>query len=161
MGWFSLGGRDNEHPDMGIYKQFMDSQYDAEVNYIRKLSAAKRRAGDWLNHGRSMRPMELSTNATADGVLLSGAWLSADGRQLLVTITTTKRNIPATASAMFDVARYGLTAEGRFGVWSLPLDGSAEHLLGTSESPVKIETSLAARDVALFRIAAVERDAVV
>jgi len=45
--------------------------------------------------------------------------------------------------------------------WSMPLDDSAEQLLSTSESPLKIEASLAARDVILFRIAAAKHEAFV
>jgi hypothetical protein len=35
LGWFSLGGRDNQQPPMGIYDQLMSPEYDAEIAYLR------------------------------------------------------------------------------------------------------------------------------
>jgi hypothetical protein len=41
MGWFSLIGRDNEKPNMGIYHKFMDPKHDQEIFYLNILSSAK------------------------------------------------------------------------------------------------------------------------
>jgi hypothetical protein len=38
MGWFSLIGRDNESPYMGIYNELMDPIHDQEIAYLNKLS---------------------------------------------------------------------------------------------------------------------------
>ena len=155
MGWFSLGGRDNQSPPMGIYDLLMSPQHDAEVAYLRALSQAKTTARDWFNHGRAMRPLDaLVINGTAAeveeevqeevrerasyGAVMSSTWLSADGKSLLVTFTTVKRATPATVSATIDVAQFpGLNSEeedeeeaagggGCFAVWWMPFDGAGQ-----------------------------------
>eukprot|EP01043_Picozoa_sp_COSAG02_P035835 COSAG02_NODE_2591_length_8466_cov_26.224095_6_plen_256_part_00 len=68
LGWFSLGGRDNQHPAMGIMVLLLDSDYDEEVFYLRSLSKAKHMAAPWFNHRRMMRPIELQLN-TSDNSL--------------------------------------------------------------------------------------------
>lgn len=67
LGWFSLGGRDNQHPAMGIHDLLMDGEYDDEVFYLRALSKAKRLAAPWFNHGRMMRPLTLKLNGSDSG----------------------------------------------------------------------------------------------
>ena len=67
LGWFSLGGRDNQHPSMGIHELLLDPAYDPEIFYLQALSAAKQLAAPWFNHGRMMRPLTLKLNQT-DGV---------------------------------------------------------------------------------------------
>ena len=39
----------------GIFDHLMDSQYDCEVEYLSKLSAAKQTGADFFNFGRAMR----------------------------------------------------------------------------------------------------------
>jgi hypothetical protein len=67
LGWFSLGGRDNQSPAMGVMEELMDPAYDSEVAYIKALSDHKTCAADWFNHGRAMRPLAMSVNGTAAG----------------------------------------------------------------------------------------------
>jgi len=59
LGWFSLIGRDNQAPYMGIYEELMDEKYDMEIEYLRKLSKAKRVANSYFLNGRSMRQLPL------------------------------------------------------------------------------------------------------
>ena len=53
MGWFSLGGRSNQNPPMGIFDQLMDHKYDDEIYYLQRLSKAKHTAQPWMLHGRA------------------------------------------------------------------------------------------------------------
>lgn len=64
MGWFSLGGRDNQVPYMGMYEALMDSKYDPEVDYLKLLSKAKRAGNNWIQEGRAMRELSLTVNGT-------------------------------------------------------------------------------------------------
>jgi hypothetical protein len=48
LGWFSLGGRDNQSPYMGMYETLMDTKYDPEINYLQLLMSAKRLLNEWL-----------------------------------------------------------------------------------------------------------------
>jgi hypothetical protein len=85
MGWFSLGGRDNQQPPMGVYDLLMSHMYDAEVAYLRALSRAKQIAARWFNFGRALRPLALAVNrtvaTTAAGVADADAasWPHGDG----------------------------------------------------------------------------------
>jgi hypothetical protein len=38
MGWFSLGGRDNQNPQMGIFDLLMSDQYTQEIIYLQSLA---------------------------------------------------------------------------------------------------------------------------
>lgn len=184
MGWFSLGGRDNEHPGMGIFELLMDPKYDAEILYLRRLSEAKLVAAEWFNHGRTMRPVDFDVNASSDavrvypqhhrshregakvgvafGALMSSAWLAADGRSLLVTATAVRRDVAVHAQARLDVRRYGLPADKRYEVERLPVDGAAVSSLGVFDGgAVDLDLALAARDVVLLRVAAVDASSIV
>lgn len=169
LGWFSLGpGSDG----MGIFDTLMHSDYDEEVHYLKLLSDAKIVAAEWFNHGRTMRPLELTLEDAGSltampehprsskerdrvglsfGSVLSSAWLSADDSSLLITVTTVKRDTPAKISAMVDLSQYGFphAAGQKFCIWSMP----AEEKLGTySGDAVQLDLSLAARDVAVLRV---------
>lgn len=177
MGWFSLGGRDNEHPPMGIHELLMDAEYDQEILYLRKLSQAKLVAKKWFNHGRVMRPLDLEVNASSSavqvfldhyrghkekevakvgiafGLVMSSAWLSSDERDLLLTLTTVQRDMPATVGVTLDVSRYGLKSDEQYDVRLMPVDGSPERSLGVFPgAAVRIRVALTARDVLLLRI---------
>ena len=65
MGWFSLGGRDNQQPPMGLFELLMSPAFDAEIDYLRTLSRGKQLAADWFNFGRAMRPLPVLVNATS------------------------------------------------------------------------------------------------
>ena len=64
LGWFSLGGRDNQSPPMGIYELLMDAAYDAEVAFLSLLSRTKLLLNPWLQHGRAMRELVVAVNGT-------------------------------------------------------------------------------------------------
>lgn len=166
MGWFSLGGRSNQNPAMGIVDELMDPKYDSEIFYLQALSKAKQTAKDWFNHGRAMRSLDLMLNGTRQalreedsfGAVMSSAWLSADSASLLVTVTTVKRYTPAVVSTTLDLTKFGFPGSGskKFDVWWMPTDGSGhEQHLGTYlGNEVKVKLSLGVRDVALVRIQA-------
>ena len=60
MGWFGLGRwetsaglpQENGPTVYGIYNEIMNQQYDPEVQYLRKLSSAKKIANPYFLHGR-------------------------------------------------------------------------------------------------------------
>ena len=136
LGWFSLGGRDNQNPAMGIYDLLLSHEYDDEIRYLKDLSVAKTTAKAWFNHGRAMRPLPIVVNGTTDGAgvvagavvgaaagavagsavegavagaVMSAAWLSEDGDALLLAITTIMRATPAQVTATIDAqGMYGL-----------------------------------------------------
>jgi len=60
MGWFSLVGVDGIEPDMAIYDKLMSSKYDAEIEYLRMLSSAKKVANSYFINGRAMRRLPLN-----------------------------------------------------------------------------------------------------
>eukprot|EP00466_Bigelowiella_natans_P008547 jgi/Bigna1/75549/fgenesh1_pg.35_\ len=152
MGWFSLGGRDNQSPPMGTFELMMDAQYDAEMSYLRSLSNAKLAAGSWFNHGRVMRPLELEIKmggedvgrheahlrthprssklpdkaGLAFGPVMSSAWLSARNDSLLIVLTSVKRDASRVEiSGKLDMARYGFGTAAmskRFAVSPLPVE---------------------------------------
>ena len=72
MGWFSLGGRSN-CPDYALFDLLMDTTYDPEVDYLARLSSAKRKAQEWLVHGRAMRSVDLIINGTSKDGGMRGA----------------------------------------------------------------------------------------
>jgi len=181
LGWFSLGGRDNQVPPMGIYDLLMSPSVDTEIAYLRTLSRAKQLAADWFNFGRAMRPVPLSVNQTgsisrrplhprssrdlehvgvAFGAVMSSTWLAADSQSLLVTITTVKRATPASVHASIDVREYGfptVSPNDRFDVFGMDVgDRSAGpwRKLGTfSAATVTIRSTLGVRAVVLLKIA--------
>ena len=65
IGWFSLGGRNNQVPPMGLYDLLMDEEYDQEIAYLQLLSTTRRTLTKWLVHGRAMRYVHLSVNGSA------------------------------------------------------------------------------------------------
>eukprot|EP00927_Polykrikos_kofoidii_P017927 TRINITY_DN18226_c0_g1_i1.p1 TRINITY_DN18226_c0_g1~~TRINITY_DN18226_c0_g1_i1.p1 ORF type:complete len:794 (+),score=114.91 TRINITY_DN18226_c0_g1_i1:108-2489(+) len=177
LGWFSLGGRDNQDPPMGIYENLMNSKYDAEVDYLRYLSRAKRLAAPWFHHGRAMRSLQLKLNVSSGGhtavtfqklnhprsskepqlsgvsfgSVMSSAWLAHDGTSLLVTVTTVQRHVPAQVTAELDLRDYGFPAAvgKRFAL----IDHESSRWLGVYDGvAVRINVELKARDVALLRI---------
>ena len=160
MGWFSLGGRDNQDPPMGMFDLLMDPEYDAEITYLRTLSRAKQLAADWLNFGRAMRPLPIVLNQTqgrggvrrtshprssrdehaprglAYGDVLGSTWLAADDSNLLITMTTIKRATPASVQCTIDARAYGFVAaaaDDEFDVFYMavgPSFATAWHQLG-------------------------------
>ena len=59
LGWFSLGGRDNQVPYMGMYEAMMDSRHAPEISYLKELMSAKRSLRNWLQNGQAMREVPL------------------------------------------------------------------------------------------------------
>merc|ERR1712048_621838 len=102
----------------------MDSSHDDEIAYLRKLSEAKLVGQKWFNHGRVMRPLDLDLDldstasasvqvyphhhrsnregakvGIAFGLVMSSAWLSADEKELMITLTAVKRDTPVAVKA--------------------------------------------------------------
>ena len=137
LGWFSLGGRSN-HPQNHIFDLLMDTEYNAEILYLQRLSSAKSVAADYFNHGSALRDLKLKINGTNDHVtvtrlpnhprghgsheggskndvtglifpaVMSSAWRSMDGDSVLVTITTVMRDVPAEIDIVLDLEMYGI-----------------------------------------------------
>ena len=132
MGWFSLGGRDNQNPAMGLFELLMSESYDSEISFLRALSSAKQVSNPWMNHGRALRALPL----VVDGVGLAevagavapvhprsgrdaghlglvyspvdqSAWLSEAGDSILATFTTVKRSTAHHISLTIDAAKFG------------------------------------------------------
>jgi len=64
LGWFSLGGRTNQDPYMGMYELLISTNFDPEISFLRKLSKAKLLASEWLTFGRTMRSVPLRINGS-------------------------------------------------------------------------------------------------
>jgi len=177
MGWFSLGGRDNQDPPMGIYELLMSSKYDPEIEYLRTLSAAKLEAASWLNFGRALRSLPLLVNQSATprsisvgghlrasrdlsivGLtyepVMSSAWLSGDGKSMLVILTTVKRHGSAQVTCDLNMGAYAFQAASSrsFSVVQLLGEGRERKLGRYSGDAVKIDVSLMPRSVVLIRI---------
>eukprot|EP00750_Incisomonas_marina_P005018 INCI13567.1.p1 GENE.INCI13567.1~~INCI13567.1.p1 ORF type:complete len:906 (-),score=144.86 INCI13567.1:122-2659(-) len=205
MGWFSLGGTQYP-PPMGIFDHLMDSQYDCEVEYLSKLSAAKQTGADFFNFGRAMRPVDVAVNGTTSasacsqsgetyrrtavistslapvtrlgstfeyeaaspeavpsynlstvlfGAVMSSAWLDADGKALLVTVTTVPRDTPAHIQVVLDMTQYGFpeAVKNTFDVFSVEVGTGNKTLLNHFEGKdVNFSQSMEARSVSLFII---------
>lgn len=135
LGWFSLGGRDNQIPAMGIYEQLMNDSYIAEIDYLRLLAQSKMRINhDFLQHGRALRDVDVTINGTAQQprqttipqphaqkyrragspvkdfvyrAVMVQAWLSAKGDAVGIFITTVERGASALVGTQLDLTRYG------------------------------------------------------
>ena len=124
LGWFSLGGRDNQSPPMGIYGQLMDAQFDTEVAFLSHLARTKLLLNPWLQHGRAMREFDVSVNATKMAKQTAALARGAPQRRL-----TGDRTTDAAASAVLtDGVTFGavLTA-----AWLAP-DGNSLLLLAVT-----------------------------
>jgi hypothetical protein len=82
LGWFSLGGRNNQSPPMGIYELLMDAAYDPEVAFLSLLSRTKLLLNPWLQHGRAMRELSVAVNGTLAPRLPSTTVAAAQRRHL-------------------------------------------------------------------------------
>lgn len=125
LGWFSLGGRNNQNPPMGIIDQLLDPAHDPEIAYLKTLAAVRLQAADFVVHGRAMRDLPLKVNGTsmtarhhpsvvrqsrdpAAPVGLSynpvacSTWLSADISTLGILISPVERN--ATVHVSFEIS---------------------------------------------------------
>ena len=73
MGWFSLGGRSNQVPYMGIYEQLLSPTYDPEIALLQRLAARKVLANPWLQDGSHMRELPLSVSLLDDAAAAAAA----------------------------------------------------------------------------------------
>eukprot|EP01064_Diplonema_japonicum_P011219 TRINITY_DN18489_c2_g1_i2.p1 TRINITY_DN18489_c2_g1~~TRINITY_DN18489_c2_g1_i2.p1 ORF type:complete len:866 (+),score=204.82 TRINITY_DN18489_c2_g1_i2:107-2704(+) len=64
LGWFSMGGRNNQNPPMGIIEYLLDDQYTPEIQYLKALSDAKLLSNPWTTDGRPTRDLVLKTTST-------------------------------------------------------------------------------------------------
>ena len=108
LGWFSLIGRNNEHPEVGLLAPMMNPQHDPEIAYLRTLSDARLLAIDYLWDGRTSRDLELAVNATSTHSVGSAGFLDKDGATVLFLVTNTER------AASYS---YTLTAHPDLFVW--------------------------------------------
>eukprot|EP01064_Diplonema_japonicum_P011675 TRINITY_DN19111_c0_g1_i1.p1 TRINITY_DN19111_c0_g1~~TRINITY_DN19111_c0_g1_i1.p1 ORF type:complete len:856 (+),score=104.11 TRINITY_DN19111_c0_g1_i1:31-2598(+) len=127
MGWFSLGGRDNQHPAMGIVNQLLDPQYTPEIDYLRALSNAKLLVNKWLTYGRATRDLKLTTPTTrvsskghprasrtpehidiSYDPIMSACWLHESTTSVVCVITAVQRNGGGAFSFTMDPTQYGL-----------------------------------------------------
>lgn len=162
MGWFSLGGRSNQQPPMGIYEQLLDPAYDLEVAYLQRLSEARTRGREWFVHGRIMRELPLVVNGTNASEALpydsvsSSSWLDASGKSLMVAMTTVRRYSPAfSLQFQLDMRKYGFEEASdtqKFRVSVLLAGGAAKELGEYGVGTVRYQGVLAAREVTLLSI---------
>ena len=169
MGWFSLGGRDNQSPYMGIYSQLVDTAHDAEIDYLQRLSFAKIRAREWLTHGRMMRDLSLVVNGTkvappsplSFDAVSSAVWRSPSSDSLLVVITTVERYRPAfDLEFSIDMRDYGYAFSEQTPLFQLSqLTSDGERVIGQplNGSNVHYKGVLAAREVLLLKVAKASR----
>lgn len=109
MGWFSLVGTPVDN--MGVYDLLMSPRYDAEIEYLNKLSQAKTAALKYFVHGSASRQLPRLTTGVAHDSILSVPWISADGTSLLVPITSVKRFGSFKISITFDIGKYGFAGK--------------------------------------------------
>ena len=108
LGWFSLVGRDNQHPQVGLLAPMMEPQHDPEIAYLRTLSDGRLLAIDYMWDGRTSRDLDVVTNATSSHSVGSAGFLDKDGATVLFLVTNTER------AASYS---YTLTAEADLFVW--------------------------------------------
>eukprot|EP01061_Rhynchopus_euleeides_P041274 TRINITY_DN7162_c0_g1_i2.p1 TRINITY_DN7162_c0_g1~~TRINITY_DN7162_c0_g1_i2.p1 ORF type:complete len:906 (+),score=269.64 TRINITY_DN7162_c0_g1_i2:50-2719(+) len=178
MGWFSLGGRNNQNPPMGIYDQLMDSQYDPEVSYLQKLTEARLKVSDFFVNGRTGRDLVLNTGAPMKrhpahprgstpkhevgagqpllGVsyreVMSSTFLSADSKQLLCVITNIARNSNHTYSFTVDPSHYQLYGVSYAPVYELVDYYTGKMIAKFTDEPVTHTATIASHDVHLLVI---------
>lgn len=120
MGWFSLVGIDNQVPDMALYDLLMSPRYDQEIDYLQRLSSAKKVANPYFLNGRAMRRLPF-LNTTNSDAIQSLAWLSSNETSLLVPITASKRYGNYKIQMTLDMTQYGFEgkSESMFDVYQL------------------------------------------
>ena len=119
MGWFGMGRYGNAvslpassgPPIYGIYNELMNQQFDPEIQYLRKLSQAKKIANPYFLHGRMQRTLPLQKHIPNDTVF-AFAWLDKDASKLLIPISVVRKS---TGNYMykseFDISRYGIDSQ--------------------------------------------------
>jgi len=159
MGWFSLGGRRDTsgNPYMGLYERLMDPKYDAEIDYVRELAAARRRASDFLIHGRAGAPLPIGVNGTEPTTtptgLMASTWIYE--KEVMVVLTTTNRSVPVfSARGSINVARMGLKSSDRYGIFQDDI-----RLPGTFDAQsVSFDVPIGVRSVVLLTVKAVDNE---
>ena len=63
LGWMSLGGTEDD-PPMGLYDYLMQDQYEAEVDWLRRLVNMRAVVSDWFLYGREMRQPPFQVSVT-------------------------------------------------------------------------------------------------
>ena len=63
LGWMSLGGTTDE-PPMGLYDYLIMEQYEAELDWLRRLGTMRGLLSDYFLHGREMRQPPFVVNVT-------------------------------------------------------------------------------------------------
>ncbi|KAJ9470394.1 putative glycoside hydrolase [Diplonema papillatum] len=131
IGWYSLIGRDNQNPPMGVQQYLLDDQYTPEIEYLRALSDAKLLVSDWLVYGSAARDLPVTSNSSRtrishghprgvkNGVKLGVAYnslghacyvLDTPGalRTMMCLFTAVERNVSCDFQVTVDKSKYGL-----------------------------------------------------
>jgi len=183
LGWYSLGGRENANPKMGIYDLLMSPKYDDEIFYLKRLALARRAASHFMVYGRSGRDIELVVNGTtslhnkfqtfsrdisndeyvkisrAFPAVMSSTWISPSEDSLCVVLTTVKRSTWALVSSSINMTTFymkHLNTDSEYGIFELPLDGGDPVQLEGRFSPehVTFELPIGVRDARVLWIRA-------
>eukprot|EP00755_Sulcionema_specki_P024541 Sspe_Gene.15045::Locus_5215_Transcript_1_1_Confidence_1.000_Length_2934::g.15045::m.15045 len=169
LGWFSLGGRDNQDPEMGLFDLLMDHRYTPEVNYLRALSNARQAVQRWMIEGQPLRPLPIdrdqarfrsipvpraSKGQEREGqvgliydTLMSSCWLAPEATNFVCLFTAVSKARSESVTAVIDATKYGLKAD-RVAVSSFP-DGKP---IGTyPATEVHIKASVPSRSIVILR----------
>ena len=122
--------------------------------------AVRRVSRDHPRHRARNNEEDVEEDAVADlyfAPVMTGTWLAADGKSLLVIMTTVERYTPATAQATLDLRHYGFgphAAAKMFDVWTVPTDGGAPVRVGGpfQGNEVQVEAVLGVRAVRMLRV---------
>lgn len=92
--------------DGDIGSELLDPKFEPEIQYLRRLSSAKKVANEYFLHGRAMRDIPLQSHLPNESVV-SQPWLSRDGSRLLIPITTVKREGKFDIRMKLEIEKYG------------------------------------------------------
>merc|ERR1712217_557029 len=137
LGWFALGGRDNQIPSQDFFDAIMNPQYGDQVAFVRQLLSYKRRANDWLQRGQMYRPPMRDING-----IVTAAW--KHGNSLLVIVVQTRPKKLSQTLQLDLMKNYGMNNRTAGVQWAV--DGN-DHPLGTFLNVAKLNVELPSRGV--------------
>lgn len=143
MGWFT-------YQDQG--QAFFEPANAERVAYIKRLSAGRIAAKDWMVHGRATRTLKL---ADKTGLLKSGCFLREKSGEAASVVCAISLPSNATSSATYTLtmapARFGLTVPPGSKVALMDLETKAA--LGTYEANITFSGSISSYGLALLKVA--------
>jgi hypothetical protein len=169
---------------MGLFELLMDSKYDQEIFYLKRLALARLAAKHFLNCGRAGRDLDLIVNGTSTysnnvyetfrreygehsyslstqkfPAVMSSTWISPSEDSICVMITTVKRSTWALVSSQLDMTTFymkSLNMNAKYGVFEIPIDGGDPVPLEGEFSPQKVsfEIPIGVRDVRVLLVRA-------